>query len=833
MTERVVVCFRALEAVVAPTEHLAFARVMTDRAAAHGGRLIAWGATAIAFELDPDALQDVIDLALSVVRDAPQGREPSVGISEGPLERIEETTARIDLAWGAPLVRATALARAARPGEVLVDPLMGSVKRGELLTQGSRVGIHGRDRVRGLLLDIAHPFRTGGARGVSRSEFIGRTELGKFDIPGGSLAIVRAGRGHGGSRFFEELEQRLEPARVLDISPHPFGEPLGALRRALLRAVTMGQAPLNLTAPAGVGLDGLLAGEGLDPDSAAELLVSWLTPDSVQDPRGVVLLDDASEIDADTLEVVARAAVTSGEPFRVMARLGESEPLPDALGGLPRSCEVFLGPLSHEEAVRLAVASTRGALDETSAARWADRGRRLPLGIVETIRGSMEAGEIVWEDGRAIARLQAAGAESANGAKGANGTKGVGTPKHWVKRRLEEQSEDGRLILAGLSVLGGQAESRDLGELLRRKAGAAFDPSGGLAVLQAAGWVVRLKPDVVALPSATHRDAVLSTLSDVEFRTWHRAASESFRARERPLSMAAATVHAILAGDSVQAAEIARSAAAAIRAVGLEVTARAFERYAESADVAALAARNLFTAQLEMARAAPSIWPSVRESLPPQVPARVAITVPPSSHVSIVEAPQKSVPPPKPSRKPPLPPRRSARPVPQTAPSALAAPGAPEPSSGGPPRSAATSDGDPPSAAVDAFRKGDLEAVERMAAHVRLDEGRTGLAERLQAMAQLARGATGDAIRSLRDAAEVARRTASRDRCRTALALAVALGAAGRYEEALIEALDALARARELADDRGERACLRFLSHLAGTAGHHDVAEAWAAPAEG
>jgi thioredoxin-like negative regulator of GroEL len=80
----------------------------------------------------------------------------------------------------------------------------------------------------------------------------------------------------------------------------------------------------------------------------------------------------------------------------------------------------------------------------------------------------------------------------------------------------------------------------------------------------------------------------------------------------------------------------------------------------------------------------------------------------------------------------------------------------------------------------------------------------------------------------LRAAAEESRRNRSRDGCRAALALGVALAAANRLEEALLEALDALARAREYEDARGEQACLRFLSQLAATVGHHDVAEAWA-----
>jgi hypothetical protein len=100
-------------------------------------------------------------------------------------------------------------------------------------------------------------------------------------------------------------------------------------------------------------------------------------------------------------------------------------------------------------------------------------------------------------------------------------------------------------------------------------------------------------------------------------------------------------------------------------------------------------------------------------------------------------------------------------------------------------------------------------------------------------MADLARGDTGDAIRRLRDAAGEARRTGSRDRCRSLLALAVALAAANRREEALLEALDALARAREAEDERGERACLLFLSQLSTSAGHPEIGALWAGAAGG
>jgi hypothetical protein len=134
---------------------------------------------------------------------------------------------------------------------------------------------------------------------------------------------------------------------------------------------------------------------------------------------------------------------------------------------------------------------------------------------------------------------------------------------------------------------------------------------------------------------------------------------------------------------------------------------------------------------------------------------------------------------------------------------------------------------EPPSSAVAALMTGDAAAVERLAEQLKEAPGRSGLAERLQAMARLARGDTADALRRLHVAAEDAKRDGSPDLCRALLALGVALGAAQRPEEALLTALESLARARERGDSRGEQACIRFIAQLTRGAGHSDLADAW------
>lgn len=127
--------------------------------------------------------------------------------------------------------------------------------------------------------------------------------------------------------------------------------------------------------------------------------------------------------------------------------------------------------------------------------------------------------------------------------------------------------------------------------------------------------------------------------------------------------------------------------------------------------------------------------------------------------------------------------------------------------------------------AVDAIRRGDLAVLERHLEDLRARGASSALITRLTGFAALGRGATVDALRTLRSAAEAAADPAQRTRAY--LALAVGLGAAGRNDEALLASLRALAAAR-VADDRfGERACARYLAQLSAAAGFTDASLLW------
>lgn len=126
-----------------------------------------------------------------------------------------------------------------------------------------------------------------------------------------------------------------------------------------------------------------------------------------------------------------------------------------------------------------------------------------------------------------------------------------------------------------------------------------------------------------------------------------------------------------------------------------------------------------------------------------------------------------------------------------------------------------------------ALRKRDAASLHELAESIR-SHAAPDAADRLEAMATLASGRSGEALRRLRRAKDKASSDDPSARCRAALALAVALASAGRPYEAALEGLEGLARAREGRDERGEHACARFLSQLSVTLKDPDSSAQWA-----
>ena len=116
--------------------------------------------------------------------------------------------------------------------------------------------------------------------------------------------------------------------------------------------------------------------------------------------------------------------------------------------------------------------------------------------------------------------------------------------------------------------------------------------------------------------------------------------------------------------------------------------------------------------------------------------------------------------------------------------------------------------------AKDALLNADNAALERWVDGLRAAGENPMFTERLRALSRLGRGDIGDALRVLRRTRSALDPKDHKLRCQTSLALGVALSVAGRPQEALLEGMDALARARYVGDERGAQACIAFLAKL-------------------
>src|SRR5262249_23838173 len=106
--------------------------------------------------------------------------------------------------------------------------------------------------------------------------------------------------------------------------------------------------------------------------------------------------------------------------------------------------------------------------------------------------------------------------------------------------------------------------------------------------------------------------------------------------------------------------------------------------------------------------------------------------------------------------------------------------------------------------AKEALLGADTHALERWTEGLRATGERGRFAERMEAIVRLARGDVGEALRALRAArAELDASASAAQRCQASLALGFALAVAHRPDDALLEGLDALSRARESGDDKG------------------------------
>ncbi len=765
------------------------ARALIARITALGGIHVGFDVMKLTFAFEGAKLSVVLDAA-SAPGDETLAEEPAwaVGIAQGDIHPVKEPGSALTesglLWWGPAIVAASALASRARPGEILCAQTVPALRTGELVTSGMRIARDGTLRVRGARIDPRQPWRKTAAENVARmtEPRLFRGHLPRVEMAPGSLVVVRADPGAGGTRLLTEIAARA--ARALYVSPAGSGfEPLGALRRAFARSIGRELNPLllELAAP----LDALLAGNGVPAELAARLVSALLWPKQ-SGANSLIVIDDAKSVDPATLDACVRA-VQGNPAFGMIARLDATSSVPSVLTTLPTAAEHELPPLSREGAEDIAVGCTGGALDALARGRWARLGGESPLAVVQAVTLGIASGDIAWSAGRASPRSRAAGRGKAMPAS------------KWIRQRANAEQTPARAVLSLLAVVGGEAKISFLSRVLER-AGIRIDLIGTITQLERSRWLVAQEPiagsdlspggeRTIAFPSRTHHKSLFNTLDDEARRRLHGAIATVIEEEEGVFGRVEGAWHAAQAGEGPRAAVAFLEAASIAAQAGLAASCTQLVAFARRADPSCEeAARSVLTSALERS---PSQHPPAVSLPPPIVPSMQ----PAPTSTSMLEPWS-------------LPPSTALEPVAVDAGPASSTSG---PASSVPGSRIAVRLGE---LAKEALLAADNAALEHWVDGLRATGESPAFTDRMMAMARLGRGDIGDALRALRRARSQLDPSDHRRRCQTSLALGVALGVAGRPEEALLEGMDALARARQIGDDQGAKACLAFLAKL-------------------
>jgi hypothetical protein len=796
--ERIVVAFHGSPELLRDHNAGYFEHALAIRTSAevYGASLCTWGGETLGFDFGPDELDEALSFAMEHAHDKHSNLRMGVGIAQGKLRDLTDRGSRTGLSWGTATALAEQLARLARPGEVLIDPELPAARSGELLMMGKRgVELRGGVIVRGLRLDVAVPYRRDALAKVGRLReaplLVGRdAELSRISLLPGFLGVLRARPGAGGTRMLREARKKIAPPRHLAINPaHLPREPLAALRTAFARSLATDRMPILSSHQTEV-LDAIIAGQGGASEEVAELLDAWLAP--VDGRGGLLTIDDVDLVDSATLDVVARAVVAKG--FALIVRTGEETQLPSALAPLPTMFEVQLGLLPFSASVALARSFCGDAITDEAARRWAMRGAGLPLGIREALAEGLSTGELRWTGEKAEPRSPTSGRGRA------------ASPAAWILRRFGQLSSGARASLVALVLLGGDAPVPMLDAIscLVEGPGARF--SAVESAQKIGAWVVAPEPDWVAITSRSAMQAIESTL-DVGTRVmWHRMIWRTLEHHVSTLGLAELAYHAAQAEEEHVAASLAASAAFGASNVGLGLSALelALEARRHDPDVEVPEQLSEVDLQNDVTPVEPAVTiASLIEATIDELPISIAGMAPIS-----LRAPADSSP--------------ISLPRPSVA-DALAAL-----------RSDPDAEEDPdvmaarlPRLAKQALFEGDLATLDQVLMSLRVTGEHDALVERMGAFQALGRGNHAEAFRKLNAAEEMTGRDV-----RQRLSHGIALASVGSVDGALLETLEALARARQEHDYRGEQACARFLAYLSAAMGQPREASIWARVAQ-
>ncbi|MFI5306911.1 MAG: hypothetical protein ACHQ53_06155, partial [Polyangiales bacterium] len=398
-TERLVLWHRAVSAAGPEAETLAWrGRVDTRLEVAGGERLLHAGAS-VAYSFDPLELDDVIELALDLLRDARSEAshlEVGCGLALGEL--------LVDPGAGAPsgsvLDRAQLLANRAQGDQLVLDePCSSRAQDSYLFAQNDVPG-----SIEGRVLDAQHPRKRDCRQALAllhqaplppsaRKAFERLAELAA--TPGPIRIALRSAVPYVALERLARLKELLGPPLVLRLSRMAGGlQPLGGLSLALQRAQQLDGAAL---VSAGADAMNIARGTAVGRERAVAALQGLLAHAAARGGRPWLVLERPVELDPASLAVVIEALARSRSECVVFSTLDERSNVPVPLAASGELVELQLEPLVERD--RPAVAAAMLGLEPESpiAQTLARLGGDTLLGIAAATRTLVSSGDLVHD----------------------------------------------------------------------------------------------------------------------------------------------------------------------------------------------------------------------------------------------------------------------------------------------------------------------------------------------------------------------------------------------------------------------------------------------------
>jgi hypothetical protein len=746
--ELLVLWQRALVSNAGEADALAWRKQVDTRIQVAGGEVIARAGSSLCAAFDPLDLEDAIDLALGLTRDArSQGARLDVACAVALGELVPAGDGESPA--GSVIDRAQFLANAAEAFEVVLDEAAHARAEDSHLfarvLQEGGLGAHAIDRdhplkreARAALSAVSPPrLPPGGRAPFERLRALA-------SLPGQRRVALRVLQPHVALYWLDELAREMRPPLTLRLGPQAAGlQPLGGLQLALRRAGETLDALLDAALRSAIAR--MIGGATLARSEAVVALRELLKRANADGQRAFVVLDRLREIDRPSLAVVAEALQQPcGEPI-VFLIADEHEGIPTALLRAGEHDDLSIEPLAVDDRIDVAEQALGLAPGSDVARRVARLGGDTALGVWAAARTLVGSGDLVRGAAGFVWRTKARNAS-------------LPVP---IDALLMESAAGlepaARRVLEALCVAAPSASLAEIRRVAELDGLSAELADQGIAQLVREAWIDgRGELGPLEAPIC---NAIRNGMPPARAAELHRFVADVLRAQpafaERPSFASALLAHHASEGGRDQAA------AAAMLDAAQAATESGFERMAVR--LAAVALKLDASAEIKQR-------------------ARVVAR-------SIDTGPMSSSAPPQPKTEPP-------EPVPNVA-----------SAESSDPRTIATS---AMRSAIRAIIRRETESAESLIdTAVAAGWGRAG-AQRLWAIAQLAKGDLPHAVRVLKQAHVPGANPGTRSR--EAIAAALILLEAGECMDAVRSALEALASARRVMEPLGERAALELLA---------------------